>query len=231
VAHDQWRADLRIAAANDPTAIATILSAGLPEDGLQHAGDALLVAYTVSDPAVLAPIATQLVAALRVRGWDGDDELAAAIEHAAGIRPTTLTPLAVELDDLADALNQGGSEGYVDLQTGQVWTEALIDNSIDAFGEEFDFDNNTRWLIVWGQGPQERYGDMRTFIATVDDPDLAGRLERAIQGNNAFRKFWSVLDRYPDELTRWHRYSDDARIGRARAWLASQGYQPIRPTK
>jgi hypothetical protein len=67
---------------------------------------------------------------------------------------------------------------------------------------------------------------MQQFIATITDPDLAQRLADAIDGRGAFRRFYNVIATDPSEHTRWQRYSDDARLGRARSWLAEHGYQP-----
>ena len=36
------------------------------------------------------------------------------------------------------------------------------------------------------------------------------------------------LSRNDDEYTRWHRWRDDRRLGRVRAWLAEHGYRSIR---
>jgi len=67
---------------------------------------------------------------------------------------------------------------------------------------------------------------MQAFIATLADPGQADRLEIAIQGQGAFRRFKDVLGRWPGELERWYTFSDERRLGRARAWLADAGYTP-----
>ena len=69
--------------------------------------------------------------------------------------------------------------------------------------------------------------DIQNLIATVTDSRLAQRLVDAIDGRGAFRRFYNIIDSDPAEHTRWQRYSDDARLGRARGWLADHGYQPI----
>jgi uncharacterized protein UPF0158 len=67
---------------------------------------------------------------------------------------------------------------------------------------------------------------MERFVDTIDDPDRRDRLEIALQGRGAFRRFKDVLARWPAELTRWHAFSDEHERGRARAWLADAGYRP-----
>lgn len=66
------------------------------------------------------------------------------------------------------------------------------------------------------------------FISTIDSSGLASRLQTKIDGSGAFRRFKAELSRHDDEYTRWHRFSDDARLGRARAWLANRGYRSAR---
>ena len=48
---------------------------------------------------------------------------------------------------------------------------------------------------------------MQRDIATIDDHDTVGRLTDAIDGKGAFRRFYIQLERYPDLLTRWHRFT------------------------
>ena len=60
----------------------------------------------------------------------------------------------------------------------------------------------------------------------MTDPRLSEQLSDAIDGRGAFRRFYDLIATTPPEDTRWQRYSDDARLGRARSWLADHGYQP-----
>ena len=65
---------------------------------------------------------------------------------------------------------------------------------------------------------------MELFIGTVRDPGRADRLEIAISGRGAFRRFKDVLARWHGELDRWYAFSAERQRGRARAWLADAGY-------
>ena len=225
MAHDDWRKGLRVAVAqHDADAIARLLDERLPDEGLQHAGDAVLGALA-ADPHVAQGVATRIADALRKRRWDGDEELADAIDTLLGRRATTLAPLDLDLELIADALTEpAGSVGYLDLHTGFVTTEAMLDNGDPD--EDKDREDRGRWLPVAGEGSDAPYRDMRQFIATVPDPRLAQRLTDAINGCGAFRRFYGVIATAPGEHTRWQRYSDDARLGRARRWLADHGYRP-----
>jgi hypothetical protein len=59
-----------------------------------------------------------------------------------------------------------------------------------------------------------------------DDPALVDRLQIAITGKGAFRRFKDVLSRWPQELQRYYLLSNERQRGRARAWLAAQGFRP-----
>lgn len=74
------------------------------------------------------------------------------------------------------------------------------------------------------EGSRDGYRDMERFIQTVSDPDRADRLDIAITGRGAFRRFKDVLARWPGELERWYSFSAERQCGRARAWLADAGY-------
>ena len=219
--HDQWLNDLRTAS-TDPAHLVALFNNGVPPDGLQHAGTAALT--TTLTPG-MATVITRIVGALRQRNWDGDNDLVVALEHSSSGEPSGLVPVAVDLGELAEALDESaGSDAYIDLHTGTVWPAELLD--IDQGPDDFDADDDTRWLPVTGQGSGPGWQVMERFITTIDDPNLRQRLERAIVGNGAFRRFMNTLERDPDQLTRWHRYRADAELGRARHWLANHGYQP-----
>ena len=176
---------------------------------LQLAGDGLL-----ADPA--DPLAPECAERLRRRGLDGDTELADALES----RPSDVRPLAVDLEELASILEgdpvHGG--GRIDLTTGDVWHQSPYDDPVD--------DDEDRWLWVEA-GSREGWWDMSEFAETVDDPALADRLQRAIHGRRAFRRFRDELAEHPDELTRFHLFADERQRGRARRWLAEHGLRSV----
>jgi hypothetical protein len=113
-------------------------------------------------------------------------------------------------------------------QRGWDGDDGLADQ-LDAEEEgeiDLDLDDDDRWLCVDCEGSSDGYRDMQAFIATLSDPSQDDRLEIAIRGKGAFRRFKDVLLRWPDELERWFAYSEERQRGRARAWLADAGYGP-----
>lgn len=196
---------------------------------LQVAGSALLIPLE-QDTAGVRVLAEQCAAALRGRGWEGDEELASELDVAMGMaEPTPLTDLVVDLEALSELLESGDFEGgAVNLHTGEVWRSLPWEFSeLDEGGP--DLDDPDEWLLVSGNGSRKGYRDMEWFIAMLDDAGVADRLSIAINGKGAFGRFRGVLSRYEDLEDQWYRFSEERRWGRTRAWLAWQGYRPVPP--
>jgi len=214
----------------DGDGLVTALSRGpWPSDSLQLIGDGLSVAVR-SRVDGSAELARQCVARLRERDWDGDRDLVEVLEGALGTGPTPmLRPLGVDLEELAMILEgdpvHGG--GRIDLTTGEVWPQSALDYA-EEIGEE-DEDDPDRWLWVDCEGSRDAYQDMVWFIEELDEPNLADRLDRAISGRGAFRRFKDALSDRPELMTKWFAFSDDRQRGRVRRWLAAEGYAPTRP--
>ncbi|MFZ2012465.1 MAG: UPF0158 family protein [Nocardioides sp.] len=213
-------------ASRDGETLLALLQEPWPEHSLQLIGDGLLDALGRDVTGARGP-ASVCVAALRERDWEGDEELAAALDARldAGATPL-LRPLPVDLEQLADVLEgdpvAGG--GRIDLQNGEVWPASAIEYAIEV-GDE-DEDDRERWLWVANEGSRAGYRDMERFTAGVEDPDITDRLERALDGRGAFRRFRNQLTEWPELQSCWYAYSADRQRGRARAWLAAEGYTP-----
>ena len=220
------RAELRVLLAEgDSERLLDVLANDWPGDALQLVGDALGRGAIVGSGHG-ADLARRCAAELRSRDWEGDGELAAVLEARLGSGPVRLLrPIAVDLDELAMVLEgdpaQGG--GRIDLRTGEVWPAAAIEYAQES-GDLDDDDDEDRWLWVTCEGSRDGYRDMELFTALLDDADLASRLERALTGRGVFRRFKDVLAESPTDLQRWYAFSDERQRGRARAWLAAEGY-------
>ena len=213
----------------DGPAVVTVLTGdgrGLLPSMPQLAGDGLLCALAHQLPAA-QELAAELGAILRHRDWDGDAELADQLDPSnSDPGQVPLGPLPIDLEQLAAVLEgdprDGG--GRIDLTTGEVWPQAAFD--YEDGDEDEDEDETPRWLWVDGNGSRASYHDMAEFITTIPDPDLADRLERAIDGKGAFGRFKNQLAHHPNAFDRWFRYSAERQRGRARQWLADNGYRP-----
>lgn len=166
--------------------------------------------------------------ALRDRDWEGDQELADAPDARLGGPATQLRPLPVDLDELASVLEgdpvQGG--GRTDLSTGDVWPQPAIEHAVEV-GDEDEDDDQGRWLCVTSEGSRAAYRDVERFIGSITDPDVSEQLDRTLVGRGAFRRFKDQLARWPELADQWYAFSEDRHRGRARAWLAAEGYAPV----
>jgi hypothetical protein len=214
----------------DGSTVVDVVRGRLTDEILQLAGDGILDAIAQGVPAA-AELAAQCAAALRERDWEGDEELAdqllAALDQGA---VPMLRPLPVDLEELASLLEGdpvwGG--GRIDLKTGDCWPGVSDYDEDDGEDEDENDPAELRWLHVQCEGSRASYRDMERFIARMDDPEAVDRLEIAIRGKGAFRRFKDVLSRWPEELQRYFQFSEERQRGRARAWLAAAGYRPVR---
>lgn len=211
----------------DAAAILAELSQAEAGECLELGGDGLLLALD-QEAAGAAATARSWIVALHDRAWEGDAELAEQLAARLGTGAARqLQPLAVDLLELSDVLEGDPREsgGRLDLRTGQVWPQFALDSE-DGFDEDEDEDED-RSLEVWSRGSRHGYRDMQDFLDTITDPDRRDRLEIALEGRGAFRRFRDVLARWPAEFTRWNAFSEERRLGRARAWLADAGYRTV----
>ena len=219
---------LRMAVYNADGSVVGVVRGRLTEQVLQLAGDGLLDALA-KDVEGAVELAAQCAAALRERCWDGDEDLADQLQAALGRGATPLLrALPVDLEELASLLEGdplcGG--GRIDLRSGECWPHSV------EYGEDDEDENDEdSWLHVPRLGSREGYRDMELFIATVEDPAIVDRLQIAITSKGAFRRFKDVLSRWPQELQRYYLLSNERQRGRARAWLAAEGYRPVGAAK
>ncbi|HEV7205896.1 MAG TPA: UPF0158 family protein [Jatrophihabitans sp.] len=218
----------------DAAAMVAAVQSGGFDASLQLAGEVLLVA-THGGAVGAADAARRCVVALHTRGWDGDDELADALSDALTGSPPELAELAIDLEELASLLDAGpdSTGGRIDLTTGIVWPDALLDDDWTGKPDDLDVDDPDRWLAVWPEGSRAAYRDMIDFAASRTDSRLAAQLDRALDGRGAFGRFKRVLSDWPDDSADWFAFADNRSRGRARAWLADAGYRasfkPIAP--
>ena len=218
--------------ADVPVLMTVLTGDAWPSDALQLLGEVVLVAARAQADRI-GPSGRRCVARLRDRGWEGDAELADQVEAALGLGPAPLLrPLAMDLEELAgvlegDLLTGGGRR---DLETGQVCPRAAVECAEEVAELDPDQVDDQRWLEVVCEGSRAAYRDMEIFIDSLDDVGVADRLARSIRGRGAFRRFRDVLAGSPELVGRWYGFSDDRRRGRARAWLAAEGYSATPPT-
>ena len=134
----------------------------------------------------------------------------------------------LDLGNIADALADqfGGDEHLmlIDPQTGETvyWS---ADTGIDGH-TRIDLDDLLEERDLIGIHPLPSwvwYQDMADFADGISDERAGRRLERAIRGKGAFRRFKDELhEEYPDLLPVWYEFRDTRAMRRAVEWLAEQ---------
>jgi hypothetical protein len=128
---------------------------------------------------------------------------------------------SLDLEEIANALADQTDYEHrwlINPETGQVvfWTaDTGIDGQTPVDLDELDLVGiNPLPSWVW-------YEDMADFAAAVTDERAGRRLERAIQGKGAFRRFKDELhEGHPGLLPAWHSFRDARARRRAVQWLA-----------
>lgn len=198
---------------------------------LQEAGEAVLKLLE-QDRDAAAESTRVVVAALPARGWPGDAELAELLVELVEQRPARRQRIRADLDGVADLLEgptEMGFGGVLDCETGYAWPEAVIDDWVGDDPMPDPEANPERYLFIPNEGSREAWADVQDFADSVDDEAIRDQLLDAIDGKGAFSRFRRVLDRHDDLRTRWYAYAAETRIGRAREWLAAEGYAALPP--
>ena len=140
--------------------------------------------------------------------------------------------IPVNWADLEMALTSNADEWacYLDGRNGEVQMVP-----IDRYGtsdhwpseEEIDAGFAAGHLIhIEPLGSSIEYGWMTEFAESVADARLRSRLEIALDGRGAFRRFKNALVGHPAERERWFAFRDARVRAAAREWLVEQGIEP-----
>jgi hypothetical protein len=195
------------------------------DDALQQLGVGMAMALEQQRERA-EPVALSVINRLTWRAGAGDrvlaDDLLAQLRReplAGRLAPVDLDMLSTEMEG-DSSLSTGG---YVDLRTGEVYDENATDP--DLVGEDAAIDveeEPDRWIRFDHTGSRDGWRDMADFAARQRDVDLRERLQRAIEGQGAFRRFRDLVQD-EDLAEQWHVFSADRRVGRAREFLAAEG--------
>jgi hypothetical protein len=177
-------------------------------------------------------VAVSVINRLTRRAEAGDDVLAEDLLACLRGEPTPGRAVPVDLEMLSIEMEGDAgmsSGGYLDLRTGQVYRDAAADPMIVGEDAAIDVeDDPDRWLHVNRTGSRDGWQDMADFTARQRDQQLRTRMQRAIEGNGAFRRFRDLV--HEENLAdAWYAFSTDRQLGRARAFLAEQGIHVGQP--
>ena len=162
----------------------------------------------------------------RILTWLGRDDTAPAALPRG---------VPVNWNDLETALttNPGEWTCYLDVRSGGVQmvpVDRLGDDEDGPSEDEIDVGLVAGHLIqVEPLGSRVEYAWMAEFAATVADARLRDRLEIALDGRGAFRRFKNALLNSPSERERWFAFRDERLRAAAREWLADHHVEPPTP--
>lgn len=204
----------------DVPAILAALDGRDIDDCLQHVGAAVQVLLD-ADEERAPEIAVSVVGRLEDRGDPGDEILAEDLLALLRGEEVAARILAVDLAELAYELGGDVNQpaGYLDLHTGEVVPASLTDPAEVGEDEAIDLEEDLeRWLPLERLGSRDGWRDMADFADGVRSQSVQRRLQSAIEGRGAFRRFRDVIGE-EGLVAAWRRFADDREIGRARDYL------------
>ncbi len=163
---------------------------------------------------------------LNLREWEGDEELSQDLVAHLRREPLAGRMVPVDLDGFSAELERDPTTsmgGYLDLETGFTFGSDLLDDMGDGDENAIDVEAEPdRWLHFDCVGSRSGWRDMAAFAEGQRDAGMRARLERAIEGRGAFRRFRDIV--YNDDIQRqWNFFSREREMGRAREYLADRG--------
>lgn len=134
--------------------------------------------------------------------------------------------LHIDFEDMQIAFEDMQADGawFLDTATGDV-IRAHEDFEPDLLAEIEATED--RYINIPFQGSAVGYEDMWTFAETVVDPHLRGRLDRALSGKGAFRRFKDVLLDVPPERERWFAFQRARVAERIQRWARDEGFEAV----
>ena len=147
------------------------------------------------------------------------------------LSPNATTNLAnrevpVNWEALEDAFENNAPEvhSYMHLATGDVLR--IVDGVADPQMHSRIAADGT-YLGIEPVSSREQYRWMERFIPTVEDDVLRGKLNQAIDGKGAFRRFKDVLMSYAAERERWFTFRSERLRTFMEAWLTAHAVTPV----
>ena len=212
-------------AGSDPARFLAVVTGCDIDDALQQVGAGVpMVLQQRGDRA--ESVAVSVINRLTWRDGPGDRVLAEDLLACLRREPLGGTVVPVDLDMLGTEMEGDGSwssGGYIDLRTGEVYGESATDAALVGEDVAIDVEEEPdQWLRFDSLGSRVGWLDMADFVQRQRDPGLRDRLERAIHGSGAFRRFRDLVH---DEglADQWDVFSTDRQLGRAREFLADRG--------
>jgi hypothetical protein len=149
-------------------------------------------------------------------------------EHDVGqdIEDKDALDVPVAWEALEDAFENNAHEvhSYLHFDTGEVIR--IVDGVADP-SMHTRIMNDKRYLRIDPVSSREQYRWMERFIATVEDEELRRRLNIAIDGKGAFRRFKDALMSHPVDRERWFAFRSERLRSCMESWLTAHGIHSV----
>jgi hypothetical protein len=133
----------------------------------------------------------------------------------------------IDWEALEDAFENNAPEvhSYLHVPTGDVLriVDGIADPQMHA-----RIAADPTYLRIEPVSSREQYRWMERYIPMVEDPDLQDKLNRAIDGKGAFRRFKDVLMSYGPERERWFAFRSERLRIFMEAWLNAHALNPVK---
>jgi hypothetical protein len=141
-------------------------------------------------------------------------------------------PAHLDLDwtalEVAVERNAPETDSYLDLTTGRVLT--ITEGDPEAVLQRENVTTHIRnFLRIEPASSREQYRWMERFVLSVTDEPLRDRLQIAIDGKGAFRRFKDVLLAFPTERERWFSYRAELLHWHIHNWLEQHAITTSNP--
>jgi hypothetical protein len=136
----------------------------------------------------------------------------------------------VAWEALEDAFENNAPEvhSYLHFDTGEVIR--IVDGVADP-SMHTRIIGDSRYLRIDPVSSREQYRWMERFIATAEDEELRRRLNIAIDGKGAFRRFKDALVSHQVDRERWFAFRSERLRSCMESWLTAHGIHSVeRPT-
>jgi len=112
---------------------------------------------------------------------------------------------------------------YLDTQTGEILPVSEF-SDLDGGEEtkELIDENPERFIMFPEQDSRRGYDDMVDFANSLNNKKLQDKLEIALKGRGAFRRFKDILLDYPEERASWFAFEEKQQRERFEEWFEDE---------
>jgi hypothetical protein len=138
-----------------------------------------------------------------------------------------VTRVSIDWVELEGALENNSPElhSFLNKATGDV--VRIFRGSEGAEQRLREIENDADYLYIEPISSREQYRWMEEFIEATEEPNLKDKLNIAIDGKGAFRRFKDVLVGYPEERERWFAKRAVKLRSHITEWLTAKNIEPL----